>query len=228
MDVVANRRLKLRAWIDEKHNGNQSSFVSLTGINQGELSLLLRNKSFGEKKARSIEKLAGMPTNWLDTPINSQEPEENIVMAYDKIGTVENTEDLSAYTEVELYDVKLSAGLGVSWIPKKEETLVFRTAWMKKRGFSEEHCKGMYVRGDSMEPTILNWDTVLIDTSDTDLVTGEIYAVAYKDKFFLKEIRVRPESIELISRNPKYEPIIVPDNEANKFQVLGRLVWRGG
>jgi len=71
-EVVARRRRKLKAWIDEKFKGVQASFVERTGINQGELSGLLKEKSFGEKKARALERQAGMPQYWLD--IDSNEP----------------------------------------------------------------------------------------------------------------------------------------------------------
>ena len=41
------RRENLQRWIDEKYNGVQAGFVAFTEINQGELSALLKNKSFG-------------------------------------------------------------------------------------------------------------------------------------------------------------------------------------
>lgn len=63
-----NRRIRLKQWIDEHCDGKQSRFVSITNINQGELSrILLGKKSFGEKKARSLEIAAGMPNGWLDS-----------------------------------------------------------------------------------------------------------------------------------------------------------------
>lgn len=64
--AVARRRRRLKHWIDTRHDGIQSGFVSATGINQGELSGLLRAKSFGEKRARSLEQAAGMPAGYLD------------------------------------------------------------------------------------------------------------------------------------------------------------------
>lgn len=67
MNTVALRRHNLRRWIERLHDGQQSRFVAATDINQGELSALLKNKSFGEKKARKIETAAGMPAGWLDT-----------------------------------------------------------------------------------------------------------------------------------------------------------------
>ncbi|TAN86146.1 MAG: hypothetical protein EPN14_00550 [Gallionella sp.] len=62
---MEHRRKRLRQWINDNY-GSQAAFIEKTGINQGELSGLLRNKSFGEKKARNLELLAGMPSKWLD------------------------------------------------------------------------------------------------------------------------------------------------------------------
>lgn len=69
--IVANRRARLRQWIDEHCGGSQAQFIATTAdgdkqINQGELSGLLRSKSFGEKKARALERQAGMPSGYLD------------------------------------------------------------------------------------------------------------------------------------------------------------------
>lgn len=48
--TIVLRRQNLKKWIDEKYKGVQANFVNATDINQGELSALLKNKSFGEKK----------------------------------------------------------------------------------------------------------------------------------------------------------------------------------
>lgn len=68
---VAHRRQRLRLWIDTFFDGSQAAFIADAGehgheINQGELSGLLKNKSFGEKKARSLELVARMSPRWLD------------------------------------------------------------------------------------------------------------------------------------------------------------------
>lgn len=67
MDIAALRRHNLRQWIMQQHGGQQVLFAAAASMNQGELSSLLKNKSFGEKKARKIEQCAGMPAMWLDT-----------------------------------------------------------------------------------------------------------------------------------------------------------------
>ena len=67
MNITELRRANLRQWIDERCGGRQALFAQAAAVNPGELSALLKNKSFGEKKARKIEQAAAMPAMWLDT-----------------------------------------------------------------------------------------------------------------------------------------------------------------
>lgn len=65
------RRQQLRLWIATHFAGKQADFINSTNdgisqINQGELSGLLSNKSFGEKRARRLEEQAKMPRGYLD------------------------------------------------------------------------------------------------------------------------------------------------------------------
>lgn len=71
--TVALRRERLRWWIDNRCDGSQANFIALTRINQGELSGLLRSKSFGEKRAASLEVAAGMPSGFLVNPMTGYE-----------------------------------------------------------------------------------------------------------------------------------------------------------
>lgn len=76
--VVANRRSRLKLWIDTNCAGSQKLFIASTNdgekqVNQGELSGLLRSKSFGEKRARSLERQAHMPIGYLDLAISESQ-----------------------------------------------------------------------------------------------------------------------------------------------------------
>lgn len=74
--VTANRRRQLRAWIDAHFKGVQAGLLSdikkrARGVkkeemSQSELTGLLRDKSFGEKRARRLEKQADMPERYLE------------------------------------------------------------------------------------------------------------------------------------------------------------------
>lgn len=74
--AIANRRARLQEWIDTHFGGSKTLFLASTNngdkqMNQGELSALLRNKTFGERRARSLEAIAHMPPRYLDTPQGS-------------------------------------------------------------------------------------------------------------------------------------------------------------
>ncbi len=81
-DITANRRVNLKRWIDTHYNGVQAEFLEVIGINQGELSGLLNKKSFGEKKARSIEDVANMPFLYLDKDPNELSPARNEIKGH--------------------------------------------------------------------------------------------------------------------------------------------------
>lgn len=88
MDIVTNRRLKLQHLIDTAFGGSQASFIAKTDINQGELSGLLRSKSFGEKKARKIEQQVGIDSGYLDSLIGEGSIDLNkaeLMSIYDKL-----------------------------------------------------------------------------------------------------------------------------------------------
>lgn len=76
MEIQDIRRMRLAELIKENYRGSQSRFVDETGENQGEVSALLKNKSFGEKKARKLEEKCGLPAGWLDQP---PAPSEEVV-----------------------------------------------------------------------------------------------------------------------------------------------------
>ncbi|MTW11409.1 hypothetical protein GM658_12460 [Pseudoduganella eburnea] len=68
MQIQDIRRQRLSQLIRERYDNSQAKMVEDTGENQGEISGLLRTKSFGEKKARKLETKAGLPVGWMDSP----------------------------------------------------------------------------------------------------------------------------------------------------------------
>ncbi len=66
VEDTENRRRQLQLWIEARHAGKQSAFVAAHKLNQGEISALLKDKSFGGVKARNLEAKCGMPPRYLD------------------------------------------------------------------------------------------------------------------------------------------------------------------
>lgn len=82
--------------------------------------------------------------------------------------------------------------------------------------------------GDSMEGTFSDGDLLLVDRGVNDLKVDAVYVLALGDELYIKRIQRRPDgSMAMLSDNPKYQPYEIKNGEAEKFQVLGRvlLAW---
>lgn len=82
------------------------------------------------------------------------------------------------------------------------------------------------VRGDSMEPTLLSGDVVMIDTSRTSPRPTGIFVL--HDGFGLVAKRLErvpnsdPATVKVISDNTRYSPYERP---AEEIRIIGRIVW---
>lgn len=168
-----------------------------------------------------------------EAPYHGEESALAQIPAQSAVGIIgQHRED--THIEIPRYDVRLSAGEGTAvWIVRERDNdpILFRKGWYKARRLNPEHLRGMYVRGDSMEPYLYDYDTVLIDITDTQIADGEVYAIVFQNRFYVKELRGMEGGVRIISRNEKYAPMEALDDnwrDERDFQVLGRVVWRGG
>ena len=125
-----NRRLQLRKWIDDRFGGVQAAFIASTNdgdkqLNQGELSGLLGQKSFGEKKARSLELQAGMPKGYLDQSLNPYQTKVTEPSASEPIQITPHGWPFSRVSLHRLLDLKRQIGghKGVEAMHDIDETL---------------------------------------------------------------------------------------------------------
>ena len=132
------------------------------------------------------------------------------------------------------YDAIASAGgCNADWVIREndDDPLYFRRNWFKARHLDPDNLRAMYVRGDSMEPYLYNHDTIIVDTSDTEIMDGDVYTIMYRKRHYVKELRNHVDGISIISRNEKYAPMLVNFEDIKNeqdFCVLGKVVWRGG
>lgn len=83
----------------------------------------------------------------------------------------------------------------------------------------------MDVVGDSMEPSICDGDTVLVDQSYTRIDSHAVLAVRVDDAIYLKRVERCGDGIMLLSDNPVYSPVEVFGDELENFHIIGRVVW---
>ena len=78
-------------------------------------------------------------------------------------------------------------------------------------------------QGDSMAPTILDGDLVLIH-SQPAVETGQIAAVNIDGETTLKRVYVLPDGLHLRADNPHYQPIFVPADSDKEIIIHGLAV----
>lgn len=152
-------------------------------------------------------------------------PEGASIAVYDSPDEI----DPDSYVWIDRYDVLLSAGCGnVQWVINQKDPISFRARWFQAKRLNPNNCKALYVRGRSMEPKLEDWDTVLIDISQVEVVDGDIYAVCLENEFYIKTLERIPGGLRLKSENPDFQSFEVRGEQLSNLKILGKKVWRGG
>ena len=218
-DRVREKRLELGL--------SQAELAKKAGIPQSTIAQIENGRNKSTKKIIELADVLRVTPNFLINGID----DVSVPPASASVGVYEYAHELpEGYVKIPMYDVNLSAGVGNAvWIVREnDEPIIFREGWLRRNGYNTNELKGMYVKGHSMLDTLHNMDTVIINIADTEIVDGEIYAANYKNNLFIKEIRRHEDGIYLISRNKDYGTITVSNGDCDLFQILGKMVWRGG
>jgi len=81
--------------------------------------------------------------------------------------------------------------------------------------------------GRSMEPTLEDGDTMLVDRGVSEIREDGIFVISLDDELYVKRVqrRLPDKAIIIKSDNPHYEPMVVENGDRNKLEILGRVVW---
>ncbi len=180
----------------------------------------LQNYLNGEREpnTESLVKLStqmGINLNWLLTG------DGNMYISEDSFS------QSNEYAYIPVYDVEVSAGHGKTayGVNEPEGRLAFRKDWLVSRGLSPNDLHAVIARGDSMEPTIGNKDTLLVDTSRNTPRDGHIYVIRSGDTLWVKRIQQQPDGgLLLISDNSTYPPMSLRLEEHSDIEIIGRVV----
>ncbi|MBB3381779.1 MULTISPECIES: LexA family transcriptional regulator [unclassified Rhizobium] len=180
-------------------------------------------------------------------------PAPNIVMSFDPDeqdhdGFAESGEELSYSREhwkpqiegaTPEVDVKLGAGSGVVGevinLPVGSGNVAGHkivAEWLIPTGYLRNEAKAspshtiiMEVVGDSMQPTYMPGDRVIVDLSQNQMTTDTVYAISdgYTEPQIKRLQRVpfsRPSEVKIISDNPALETFTV---ELDRLTIIGRI-----
>ena len=124
------------------------------------------------------------------------------------------------------YTIQVAAGNGALNPDNLEPSryLAFRRKWLKFRGFAEKDLVIVWAKGDSMEPTINNNDTLVVHTGRKIPQDGHIYIFRDESQLFVKRYQSVVGAWRLISDNHMYTPLDIKKEEQHQFEVIGQVV----
>lgn len=213
---------------------SQSELARRTGVKQPSIARIIKGTTRGSKFLMEIAR--GLGT----TP-------EYLTGQTDESGEIEfrgGSDDLKEYVEFAADDQTLARKFGLALIPELElgysmgggnviemfehtGVAPFKREWLRpmmKGSFNDLFvAKG---EGDSMIPTLLDGDIVLIDTAQKNILQQDrIWALSYGDLGMIKRIRKLPDGgYQINSDNPAVTAITAYDGE---MHVIGRVIWVG-
>ena len=134
------------------------------------------------------------------------------------------------YYYIPAYEIEASAGHGAftegATTPAKR--LAFRKDWIHDRRLTPASLSAIFTRGDSMEPTIPDGATILVDGSRIEPLDGKIYVIRIDDRLWVKRVQwILGGGLRLISDNRIYSDIDISkaDLEHADVQICGQVVY---
>lgn len=201
--------------------GSGDELARLTAIPRRTLEYYLTGQS-EPKVARCVDiaKAAGVDIGWLAS--GEGDPYRG--------ATAQEAPSDYKYAYVPLYDARCSAGHGAWSEGAKVLTMLAFTAYsLRKQGLDSTKLSAIRVDGDSMEGLLSDGDTVMIDHSRSTLEGEAVYVIRLDGHLYAKRLQRQFDgSIHIISENKAYRDMVVPKEQLNDLEILGRVVWAGG
>ena len=128
--------------------------------------------------------------------------------------------------DVDVMELDTAAGTGaVVDFERVKDRIKFRRSWLRKHGLVASQCKVIGVKGESMEPTLVDGCSILIDRNRRSRRVGRIYVVRTDDGLIVKRAgKSRAGHWQLVSDHPDkqdWPTLRWPDNA----EVIGEVKW---
>lgn len=221
MGVMAlGERIKERL---ERLSISQAELARRVKVSQPTINALIKG---GNTSSKHLHRIAAELETSPAYLVGETDDDSPVMVAPSALDALADKLDLAILPELE---IAYSMGGGATVFEQFEQKGIvpFQRQWL--RTMMQGSIGDMFVargEGDSMQPTILDGDIVLIDTAQKDIRKQDrIWAVAYGDLGMIKRVRRLPNGTYLLlSDNSTIPPVECADGE---MHVIGRVVWIG-
>ena len=146
---------------------------------------------------------------------------------------VSELDDASAVTtdeedghSVDVMELDTAAGSGaVVDFERVKDRIRFRRSWLRKHGLVARQCKVIGVKGESMEPTLVDGCSILIDLNRRRRTARHLYVIRTDDGLIVKRAgKNRAGNWQLVSDNPDKQKWPTRPWPADA-DVIGEVKW---
>jgi phage repressor protein C with HTH and peptisase S24 domain len=138
------------------------------------------------------------------------------------------------YVLIPRLDVKFSAGNGkIVWhVDEKGQKQAFRRSWCQRLGINPEHAATIVNEGQSMEPRLIDGDSLVVDYKAINILDGKVYALAYRSELFVKRLFKLPSGgMRVQSDNPdktRFPDMNLTADDVEHVEIIGRVMGVSG
>lgn len=184
------------------------------------------------EQARPVAEYLGVDPLWLETgdgqALTTDAVLESIPGSKRVIAIEDDSDDLYRIPVVKL---KLRAGMtGFQTEPEMTDggTMGLSKHWVDRRGYTPSQLISMQVKGESMEPTFYEGDTVVINLADKKPVDNAVFAVNYDGEAVVKRMSRDAGQWWLMSDNLDQRRFYRRQCRGTECIIIGRVVKREG
>lgn len=224
METMATRIAKLLA---DRNGGNQSEMARFVGVTPQAVQKWIGGES--EPRGKNLDSAAqflGVTPAYLKFGAQpAGAAPDQLPPGFVRVHT--SGPDDPAMTQIRKVKLKVRAGItGFQTEPEhyEGETQGVPTSWVLREGFQRDALLSTVVRGDSMEPSLYDGDTIVVNTLDKGLISGHVYVINYEGEAVVKRMIRDAGQWWLMSDNPdqrKYHRQLCKGAECI---VLGKVV----
>lgn len=208
MDIYEIRRRNLLELIERKYENNRSLFARSVDKNVNTVNLYLTTneklrRNIGERNARELEKMASLPTGWLDTESNS----------YSGEGLATNIERITGSPK----DNPDPAG----------GNIIMGTKYLRQHYSDLDESKIGFITivDDEMQPTLNRGEIVLIDSSDKDIYRSGLFLIWVGSTLKVRRLSQKMNGgFEVSKDSTHYPDEVIPSDELERIKVVGRVI----
>lgn len=192
--------------------GSQNELASILRINRSAITQARNKDSIPAKWLLKLYRQYGLNPDWLEAGEG-----RTFLKQADAVE--------SEFKNIPKVKARLCAGGGSFEVGSEiEGYYAFRKEWLGSKGNSDKMVL-MDIFGHSMQPELRDGDTVLVDESQKNILSGAMYAVGVEDTIMVKRVEKHPNRLALLSDNRDYSPIYLQLEELNSIRIIGKVIW---